>query len=227
MKIFLRGSEDRINVMQAKIGNMHELISVSQSEEKNAGYYNSFDVIIDLNLDEANSRLSEYKLPERGVLIGCAVKKSLAQMCAEENITPPFHLIGINALPAFLDKELLEISILNKNSKNAFEKIAIELNWKYKVVQDQTGMVTPRVVCMIINEAFYTLQEGTASHDDIEAGMKLGTAFTYGPFEWCDKIGIKNVYETLVALHNSTKDERYIICELLKDQYHLAETVHA
>lgn len=227
MKIFLRGSEDRVKVMQAKIGSGHELLLVSQSGEENAGHFNSFDVIIDLNVDEASSRLPEYNLFDDRIVIGCAVKKSLAQMCDENNLQPSFHFVGINGLPAFLDTELLEISFLNKDSKNAFEKTAIVMNWKYKVVQDSVGMVAPRVICMIINEAFYTLQEGIASRDDIEAGMKLGTAFPYGPFEWCDKIGIKNVYETLVALYTSTKDERYAICGLLKDHYQLAETVHA
>jgi len=227
MRIFLRGSEDRVKVMQAKIGSGHELISFRQSEGENAGYFSSFDVIIDLNLDDESSRLPEYNLFDGRIVIGSAVKKSLAQMCDENNLQTSFHFIGINGLPAFLDKERLEISFLNKDSKNAFEKTAIAMNWKYKIVHDRVGMVTPRVICMIINEAFYTLQEGIASRDDIEAGMKLGTAFPYGPFEWCDKIGIKNVYETLVALYSSTKDERYIICELLKDHYLLAETVHA
>lgn len=227
MKIFLRGSEDRVNVMREKIGNGHELIYDGQAEGQNAAFYSSFDIIIDLNLDEVSVRLSEYKFLNERMVIGCAVKKSLAQMRDENNLQPAFPLIGINAFPAFLDKPLLEISFLNEHAKREFEKISTALNWKHKIVKDQVGMVTPRVICMIINEAFYTLQEGIASRDDIEAGMKLGTAFPYGPFEWCDKIGIKNVYETLVALYNGTKDKRYAICELLKDHCHLAGTVHA
>ena len=72
---------------------------------------------------------------------------------------------------------------------------------------------------MIINEAFYTLQEGTASPEDIDKGMKLGTNYPYGPFEWCERIGLAHVYELLEAMYEDTKEERYKICPLLKQQY--------
>ena len=47
-------------------------------------------------------------------------------------------------------------------------------------------------------------------------GMRLGTNYPYGPFEWCEKIGLNEVYETLEAIYEDTKDERYKICPLLK-----------
>jgi 3-hydroxybutyryl-CoA dehydrogenase len=72
---------------------------------------------------------------------------------------------------------------------------------------------------MIINEAYYTVQEGTACRTDIDLGMKLGTAYPKGPFEWSEEIGIDHVYETLEALYQDTKDERYKICPLLKTEY--------
>jgi 3-hydroxybutyryl-CoA dehydrogenase len=52
--------------------------------------------------------------------------------------------------------------------------------------------------------------------------MKLGTAYPHGPFEWCDKIGIVNVYEILNAMAADTHDERYKICSLLKTEYLIA-----
>ncbi len=79
-------------------------------------------------------------------------------------------------------------------------------------------MVTPRIICMIINEAYFAIEENVASRNDIDLAMKLGTNYPYGPFEWCDKIGIKNVYELLNAVQMYTKDDRYKICELLKKE---------
>jgi 3-hydroxybutyryl-CoA dehydrogenase len=87
------------------------------------------------------------------------------------------------------------------------------------VVADRVGFVAPRVICMIINEAFYTVQEGTASKEDIDQAMKLGTNYPYGPFEWCEKIGVIQVYELLDVVYNDTKDERYKIAPLLKQSY--------
>jgi 3-hydroxybutyryl-CoA dehydrogenase len=54
-----------------------------------------------------------------------------------------------------------------------------KLDWKYIQVEDRVGMVTPRVIFMIINEACCTLQEGTASMKDIDTSMKLGTNYPF------------------------------------------------
>ena len=86
-------------------------------------------------------------------------------------------------------------------------------------VGSRVGLVTPRILCMIINEAFYTLQEGTANRRDIDAAMKLGTNYPLGPFEWCDMIGIDKVYRLLESVYADTKEERYKICPLLKTTY--------
>ena len=96
----------------------------------------------------------------------------------------------------------------------------------YLSVEDRVGMVKPRVIFMIINEACYTLQEGTATIEDIDMAMKLGTNYPFGPFEWCDRIGVTSVFETLAAMYEDTKDERYKICPLLKTKYLKGETFY-
>jgi 3-hydroxybutyryl-CoA dehydrogenase len=79
-------------------------------------------------------------------------------------------------------------------------------------------MITPRVVCMIINEAYFTAEAGTASREDIDTAMRLGTNYPYGPFEWAQQIGVKHVYDVLTAVHRATGDERYRVCNLLKEE---------
>ena len=64
-----------------------------------------------------------------------------------------------------------------------------------------------------------TVQEGTATREDIDIGMKLGTNYPKGPFEWLNEIGIENVYKVLEAIYQDTKEERYKICPLLKEEY--------
>ena len=109
--------------------------------------------------------------------------------------------------------------ILKKKTKVDLTSVCDELGTDYLIVDDRVGLVTPRIICMIINEAYYTVQEGTATKADIDAGMKLGTNYPFGPFEWCAKIGVDHVYELLEAVYEDTKDERYKICPLLKKEY--------
>jgi 3-hydroxybutyryl-CoA dehydrogenase len=132
---------------------------------------------------------------------------------------PDAKLIGFNGLPTFVDRDLLEVSLLNPEDESRIGEVCQELGIEHRLVKDRVGMVTPRIICQIINEAYYTVQEGTASRQDIDLGMKLGTNYPMGPFEWCQKIGLSNVYELLEALWHDTHDERYKICPLLKEEY--------
>ncbi len=129
------------------------------------------------------------------------------------------NLFGFNGLPTFINRGLLEVSILAEEHKATLTELCQGLKTEFELVNDRVGMVTPRIIFMIINEAYYTVQEGTATKHDIDLGMKLGTNYPFGPFEWCEKIGIAHVYETLEAIYEDTKEERYKICPLLKSEY--------
>ena len=74
---------------------------------------------------------------------------------------------------------------------------------------------------MIINEAYFTVQEGTAEKDAIDQAMKLGTNYPHGPFEWAEMIGLENVLDLLEAVYADTRDERYKVCPLLKKEVNL------
>jgi 3-hydroxybutyryl-CoA dehydrogenase len=69
---------------------------------------------------------------------------------------------------------------------------------------------------MIINEAWFALEEGISTKEEIDTAMKLGTNYPYGPFEWGNRIGLKNIYALLDKL-NKTND-RYRPAELMKKQ---------
>lgn len=132
------------------------------------------------------------------------------------------HVFGFNGLPSFLNRPLFEVTVpFDKKEQDSSRLAAVcnLLGTPFVEVDDRVGMVTPRVVCMIINEAYYTVQEGTSGKADIDTGMKLGTNYPFGPFEWCEKIGIKNVYELLNCMYLDTHEERYKICSLLKSEY--------
>lgn len=129
------------------------------------------------------------------------------------------NFYGFNGLPTMLNRKSLEVSCQEKYQEEDLKKLCSKLGTEVRIVEDRVGMVTPRVICMIINEAYYTVQEGTASREDIDKAMKLGTNYPMGPFEWISKLGVDNVYEILEALYNDTHEERYKICPLLKKEY--------
>ncbi|MBL7873379.1 MAG: 3-hydroxyacyl-CoA dehydrogenase [Cyclobacteriaceae bacterium] len=121
---------------------------------------------------------------------------------------------GFCGLPTFLNHDLLEVTS-RKDDQKTLEEVCKKLNTDFAVVADRIGLVTPRIICMIINEAYYTVEEGTATREDIDLAMKLGTNYPYGPFEWGERIGENNVCMLLNAVLKDTGDERYSVCDLL------------
>jgi 3-hydroxybutyryl-CoA dehydrogenase len=178
----------------------------------------TFDIIFDLSFDNHPESINDYMgIQASTILFLSAVKIQLHQAIPK---VLQAQVIGINALPGFLSRPLLEACTLNSAIDTNLLK---SLGWQsIQRVESRIGMVSARIICMIINEAYFTLQEGTANRADIDKGMKLGTAYPHGPFEWCDKIGIINVYEILHAMALDTHDERYKICSLLKTEYLIA-----
>lgn len=138
------------------------------------------------------------------LVIASSVTKTLASI-AKSN---PDQWCGMNLLPGFVSMPIKEVT----GSPAAivrFEKWASLIGWKYKVVPDTPGFITLRVLSMIINEAAHTLHEGTASKEDIDTGMMLGTNYPIGPLKWCDKIGVEHIVNTLNLLYQQTGNGRY------------------
>ena len=121
--------------------------------------------------------------------------------------------IRINAWPGFLKKNIAEVSIADEVNKNKAEKILSLLNRKAEWVPDVKGFISPRIVSMIINEAYFTLEENVSTKEEIDIAMKLGTNYPFGPFEWSKKIGLKKIAGLLKEL--SITEKRYQPSSLL------------
>jgi 3-hydroxybutyryl-CoA dehydrogenase len=71
------------------------------------------------------------------------------------------------------------------------------------VIRESPGFVTSRINAMIGNEAFYMLQEGIASAEDIDKALKLGLNHPMGPFELVDLVGLDTRLHILEYLHKT------------------------
>ena len=77
------------------------------------------------------------------------------------------------------------------------------------------GFYYPRILCLIINEAYFAKQENLAEVDAIDTAMKYGVNYPIGPFEWANKIGIFTIKLLLQELFRATKDARYRPAQML------------
>ncbi|QJB34236.1 3-hydroxyacyl-CoA dehydrogenase [Chitinophaga oryzae] len=217
MNILVIADAQRYDELQQRDFSRHEVQWKTSLEEVLS--VKAFDLVIDLIFDDRPDHAAVYaRNPGVPVLAGM-VKTSLSDLMNHYAFEQGFNIMGCNFLPGFISLPLLEVTLMDDGQQEVLADIMYRLNWEYTLVADATGMVTPRVVCMIINEAYLTAQEGTASRADIDTSMKLGTNYPFGPFEWCERIGVKHVYEVLKAVHDATGDDRYQVAALLQTEY--------
>jgi 3-hydroxybutyryl-CoA dehydrogenase len=84
------------------------------------------------------------------------------------------------------------------------------------VVKDSPGFVVNRILCPMLAEAVFVLQEGLASAEDIDNGMKLGCSHPIGPLALTDLVGLDVLLAVLNVFHADFGDPKYRPPRLLK-----------
>lgn len=121
------------------------------------------------------------------------------------------NCVRFNGWPGFFEQGPVEVVLPAEFTP--VEKILDGLGWTLIPVPDLPGMVSPRIVGMIINEAYFGLGEQISTKEEIDLAMKLGTNYPEGPFAWCERIGPSRVTALLKAMMK--EDDRYIIAPAL------------
>jgi 3-hydroxybutyryl-CoA dehydrogenase len=132
----------------------------------------------------------------------------------------PEWVCGFGYVPPLADSKVVEIAPGLQSGPIAVEaahRLAATLGRDPVVLRaDAPGLIGPRIVALIANEAAFALMEGAASRDDIDAAVRLGANYPFGPLEWADRIGLNQVYATLVALFGELGEDRYRPAPLLR-----------
>ncbi|HEX2911871.1 MAG TPA: 3-hydroxyacyl-CoA dehydrogenase NAD-binding domain-containing protein [Chloroflexia bacterium] len=138
----------------------------------------------------------------------------LAQMASE-----PERVVGLQCPLPFIHDKFFEVSLgIDTTLEAAATLTALlkRLDYKFVVSPETPAGIVRRVVCAMINEAAFALQEHLASVEDIDQSMRLGMNYGLGPFEYADRMGVDNVLATLDYLQAETGDTRYRPAVLLR-----------
>lgn len=131
----------------------------------------------------------------------------------------PDKVVGMhfmNPVPIMTLVELIRGHSTSDLTYQATKQLAEKMGKTTVCSQDYPGFIVNRILMPMINEAFYTLMEGIASAEDIDAGMKLGTNQPMGPLTLADFIGLDTCYAIMKVLHDGLGDSKYRPCPLLK-----------
>jgi 3-hydroxybutyryl-CoA dehydrogenase len=159
---------------------------------------------IDACLFLADNVEYDLEITSKPILIN-AVCFTLKEINARGNI------IRINGWNSFLSRDTWEVS---GSVNEPVQQVFAALGKQMIPVPDEPGFVTARVIAMIINEAYFALEDKISTKEEIDIAMKSGTNYPYGPFEWASLIGADKIFALLQKL--SMRDKRYVPASLLK-----------
>jgi 3-hydroxybutyryl-CoA dehydrogenase len=158
------------------------------------------DLVLDLDFVNESGRCGQLARLQPALIMVNAVVPTL------EEIGRPF--VRINGWPGFRGKKLHELVSPDAATTQRLQDLYKKIGYTYHLTPDTAGMIAPRIVAGIINEAWHAWEEQVATKEDIDTAMRLGTNYPFGPFEWGERIGLGQIVSLLWSL--SRTDPRYL-----------------
>jgi 3-hydroxybutyryl-CoA dehydrogenase len=122
----------------------------------------------------------------------------------------PDRFIGTHFFNPVPVMKLLEII---RGYETSDETLGVAKAWGEKlgkeciVVKEAPAFVVNRILCLMLNEAFFVLGEGLASPEDIDKGMVLGCNHPIGPLALSDLVGNDTLLHVMEGLHRELGDK--------------------
>ena len=150
------------------------------------------------------------------VLSSCVRWSATAIACWSRR---PERVVGFATFHPLANRNVIELARGLDTGEEAFraaETLVRGLGKESAEVKDAPGLVFPRILSLIINEAARSLDEGIATAEEIDIALRLGTNYPQGPLRWADEIGLDEVLAVIEGLQEETGDDRYRPAPLLK-----------
>ncbi|MGM0397908.1 MAG: 3-hydroxyacyl-CoA dehydrogenase family protein [Halobacteriota archaeon] len=179
------------------------------------------DVIVEAALENMEVKQDIFSdlddvVPEDVVL---ATNTSTLSITAIASVTDrPELVVGLHFMNPVPIMDGVELVVGEKTDDDVVQfahDLAEDLGKKTWESDDKPGFVTNRILIPWINEGIRAYDEGVATKEDIDRGMKLGTNVPMGPLELADHIGLDICLDASETLHEELGD-RYKPAYLLK-----------
>ncbi len=181
------------------------------------------DIVIEAATENEALKLTILKdldrlLPPGAVIATNTSSISITRLAAATS--RPDRFVGMhffNPVPLMALVELIRGLATSEETLATVRALAERLGKTPIVVKNSPGFVVNRILCPMINEAIFCLQEGLASAEEIDTGMKLGCNHPIGPLALADMIGLDVMLAVMEVFYTGFNDPKYRPAPLLKE----------
>ncbi|MGA7917041.1 MAG: 3-hydroxyacyl-CoA dehydrogenase NAD-binding domain-containing protein [Candidatus Acidiferrales bacterium] len=172
------------------------------------------DLLIEAVPEEMEVKLEIFTIFDKFARPGAVLASNTSSLSITELAAITFraeNCVGMHFFNPVPKMKLLEIVRALETSEatiQACADVGRRMGKEVVVIRESPGFITSRINALIGNEAFYMLQEGIASAEDIDKALKLGLNHPMGPFELVDVVGLDVRLNILEYLHK-TLGEKY------------------
>ncbi len=171
------------------------------------------DLVVEVVIEVMDVKKKVYQELEEIVPDHCLFFSNTSGLSLTEMATitkRPDKFIGTHFFNPVPVMKLLEVI---KAYETSDETLKAALEWGKKigketiVVNEAPAFAVNRVLCTMLNEAFFALGEGIASAEDIDKGMVLGCNHPIGPLALSDLVGNETLLHVIEGLHKELGDK--------------------
>jgi len=206
--------EDRASVVKAASKNGHVTAKSIEEAAREA------DLVIEAVPEEMESKIEIFTLLDKICRPTAILASNTSSLSISEIASVTYRAkkcLGMHFFNPVHKMKLLEVvRALDTDDDTLATAVEVgkRMGKEVVVIKEAPGFITSRINAMIGNEAFYMLQEGIATAEDIDKALKLGLNHPMGPFELVDLVGLDTRLHILEYLHKSL-GEKFRPCPLL------------
>jgi 3-hydroxybutyryl-CoA dehydrogenase len=180
------------------------------------------DLVIEAASEEVELKLKLFSrldqiAPPHAILASNTSSISLTKIAAATS--RPEKVIGMhffNPVPLMKLLEVIRGIATSDETTHTILEVGKTMGKEPVEAKDSPGFISNRILCPMINEAIFILQEGVGTKEAIDTVMKMGMNHPMGPLALADLIGLDIVLNVLEVLHRDFGDDKYRPASLLR-----------
>jgi 3-hydroxybutyryl-CoA dehydrogenase len=156
-------------------------------------------------------------VPERTIVASNTSSIPIAELARA--LTRPERVLGLHFFSPVPVMRLVEVVVALDTAPEvvACARAFVERIGKHPIeTKDRSGFIVNMLLVPYLMAAVRMFEEGFASREDIDAGMKLGCGHPMGPLQLCDFIGLDVLYAVCDSLYEEFKRDEYAPPPLMK-----------